>query len=135
MEEINNRKENAQEDELCSLSEILSSFCSEDNGKLNPLQEIFGAHSRPRPKDVIKKCEKRRDKKSNRTTKRQRSMEYRVMMEKVRKIFSSSSSSSFFQQKKIYIFICNSSSSDVRRKLTYVFGILNFAEETTTYKR
>lgn len=101
--EIITRKEGTHED-LCSLSEMLSSFCSEDHNELNPLQEIFGTHSTSKlvfsePKDATEKLEEERDtrdhsNKSNQTAKRQRSMEYRVMMERVRRIFYSSVSCS-----------------------------------------
>ncbi|CAN8238807.1 unnamed protein product [Cochlearia groenlandica] len=81
--EKNNHKENIQE-ELCSLSEILSSFSSSQNhNELNPLQEIFGSSSLT-PKDVTNKSENI-DNKSILTSKRQRSMDYRVMMEKKRR--------------------------------------------------
>ncbi|KFK41236.1 hypothetical protein AALP_AA2G103400 [Arabis alpina] len=91
--EINNQKVGTtQHDELSSLSEMLSSFCSEDHDDLNPLQEIFGTKSTSRvvisePKDVTEKPEEDKDtgdqcNKSNRPLKRTRSMDYRVIMEK-----------------------------------------------------
>ncbi|KAL1221908.1 Transcription factor [Cardamine amara subsp. amara] len=91
MEEINNSKKSTHEEELYSLSEIVSSFCAEDLNELNPLQEIFGAPSSSEPKDVTnnidEKLENEEDKKIeiDQTTKRQRSMEYRVLMEKKRR--------------------------------------------------
>lgn len=102
--EINNQKHcSTQHEELSSLSEMFSSFCSQDHNELNPLQEIFGAKSTSRPvfsepKEVTKTLEADKDtgdhcNKSNRPVKRSRSMDYRVMMEKVR-IFSSSISCS-----------------------------------------
>lgn len=92
--EINNSKKGTQEDELCSLSEIFASFCAEDHNELNPLQEIFGTPLGSKPKDVTKnidpKPEEVPEKTNDRTPKRQRSMEYRVIMEKVKMIFYSS---------------------------------------------
>lgn len=97
--EINNRNEGTHdEEELCSFSEMISSICSEDHTEINPLQEIFGAQSSlgidySEATDVAtknstnQKLEEERDTRyGNRTVKRQRSMEYRVMMEKVRRI-------------------------------------------------
>lgn len=97
--EINNRNEGSHDaEELCSLSEMISSICSEDHSELNPLQEIFGSqsssgldYSETEATDVVtknstnQKLEEERDdtRDRNRTVKRQRSMEYRVMMEKV----------------------------------------------------
>ncbi|ESQ28450.1 hypothetical protein EUTSA_v10019164mg [Eutrema salsugineum] len=87
--EINNSKEDISQKEICSLSHLISSLSSEDQNELNPLQEIFRSHS-SEPKDDVTKNIDQRDKrdhcnKSNRATKRYRSMEYRVMMEKKRR--------------------------------------------------
>ncbi|WZY76349.1 transcription factor bHLH109 isoform X2 [Brassica rapa] len=92
--EINNNS-GTHDEELYSLSEIISSLSSEHHNELNPLQEIFGAHSSSstlsfsEPKDVTKKSnqgDKRSDcNKNNHAGKRQRSMEYRVLMEKKRR--------------------------------------------------
>lgn len=97
--EINNNNNGTHDEELYSLSEIISSLSSEHHNELNPLQEIFGAQSSSstlsfsEPKDVTKNSDQR-DKKdhcntNNHASKRQRSMEYRVRMEKVRKIYIS----------------------------------------------
>ncbi|CAA7058212.1 unnamed protein product [Microthlaspi erraticum] len=95
--EINNRNEGSHdEEELCSLSEIISSICSEDHTELNPLREIFGAQSGSgldysEPTDVITRnstnqnLEEESDTRDRNNKKRQRSMEYRVMMEKKRR--------------------------------------------------
>ncbi|KFK41238.1 hypothetical protein AALP_AA2G103700 [Arabis alpina] len=94
--EINNLKVGTtQHDELSSLSEMFSSFCSEDHDSLNPLQEIFGTKSTLRvvisePKDVTEKPQEDKDtgdqcNKSNRPLKRTRSMDYRMIMEKRRR--------------------------------------------------
>ncbi|CDY12703.1 hypothetical protein BRARA_B01777 [Brassica rapa] len=92
--EINNNS-GTHDEELYSLSEIISSLSSEHHNELNPLQEIFGAHSSSstlsfsEPKDVTKKSnqgDKRSHcNKNNHAGKRQRSMEYRVLMEKKRR--------------------------------------------------
>ncbi|KAJ0242874.1 Transcription factor bHLH109 [Hirschfeldia incana] len=92
--EMNNNN-GTHDEELYSLSEIISSLSSEHHNELSPLQEIFGAQSSSsalsfsKPKDVTKNCDQR-DKKDNcnkndHATKRQRSMEYRVLMEKKRR--------------------------------------------------
>ncbi|KAF8116982.1 hypothetical protein N665_0013s0040 [Sinapis alba] len=94
--EINNNNNGTHDEELYSLSEIISSLSSEHHHELNPLQEIFGANSSSSTlsfsehKDVTKKSNNQRDKRShcnknNHATKRQRSMEYRVLMEKKRR--------------------------------------------------
>ncbi|EOA33936.1 hypothetical protein CARUB_v10021430mg [Capsella rubella] len=87
--EGNNHTEGTNEEELCSLPEMIYALCSKDRSDLNPLQEIFGAHtSSPMPKDVVtKNCDhdEKLDEESNRMAKRQRSMDYRVMMEKKRR--------------------------------------------------
>lgn len=93
--EINNN--GTHDEELYLLSEIISSLSSEHHNELNPLQEIFGAQSSSsalsfsKPKDVTNNSDQRDKKdncnKNNHATKRQRSMEYRVLMEKVRKIY------------------------------------------------
>ncbi|CAN6843679.1 hypothetical protein Bca4012_049644 [Brassica carinata] len=92
--EINNNS-GTHDEELYSLSEIISSLSSEHHNELNPLQEIFGAHPSSstlffsEPKDVTK-TSNQGDKRShcnknNHAGKRQRSMEYRVLMEKKRR--------------------------------------------------
>ncbi|CAL9239856.1 unnamed protein product [Arabidopsis halleri] len=88
--EIKDHKEGTHEEEQCSISSIIYSFCSENHNELNPLQEIFGAHSSSKPEEVTKNSEhekhgEEQDEESYRMAKRQRSMEYRMMMEKKRR--------------------------------------------------
>nr|CAE12172.1 putative bHLH109 transcription factor [Arabidopsis thaliana] len=79
--ERNNRNEGTHEEEQCSLSDIIYSFCSENHSELNPLQEIFGVTKN----NDHEKHDEEPDEESYRMAKRQRSMEYRMMMEKRRK--------------------------------------------------
>lgn len=115
--EIKNHKEGTHEEEQCSISNIISSFCSENHNELNPLQEIFGAHSSSKPEDVTKNSDhekhgEEQDEESYRMAKRQRSMEYRMMMEKVKMIFSFFS---YVLPKLIYIFLSKLCRKDERR--------------------
>lgn len=90
--ERNNRKEGTHdEEEVCSLSDMIYTICSENHHELNPLQEIFGSQPSSKPKVVTKNSDlEKHDEESNRMAKKQRSMDYRVMMEKVKMIFYSS---------------------------------------------
>ena len=78
--ERNNRNEGTHEEEQCSLSDIIYSFCSENHSELNTLQEIFGVTKN----NDHEKHDEEPDEESYRMAKRQRSMEYRMMMEKVK---------------------------------------------------
>ncbi|CAH2066113.1 unnamed protein product [Thlaspi arvense] len=85
--EVNKREEGTDREELGSLSEMISTICSEDHNELNPLQEIFGPNSSSSTLDFSESQRDTRDhsNKSTVTGKRQRSMEYRVVMEKKRR--------------------------------------------------